>query len=87
MADNEICLSYIPTTDMAADGLTKPLGTIKFKRFIEQLGLTDSSDQVGVFKGDDPSCGGGTWAVPRSSPSSRPGPSSLWRPSPSPCGD
>lgn len=30
---------YCPTTDMAADGLTKPLDRIKFKAFIEQMGL------------------------------------------------
>ena len=35
-----INLSYIPITDMVADGLTKPLGKIKFARFIGQMGMT-----------------------------------------------
>jgi len=30
----------IPTADMAADGLTKPLGKTLFKRWIIQMGLT-----------------------------------------------
>ena len=37
--DNEILLTYVPTADMMADGLTKPLGPIKFRRFVQQLGL------------------------------------------------
>jgi hypothetical protein len=36
-------VDYIPTTDMIADGLTKPLQRVAFERFREQLGL---------FKGD-----------------------------------
>lgn len=36
-----IKLLYVPTTEMIADGLTKPLSHIKFYRFIEQLRLTD----------------------------------------------
>ena len=30
---------YCPTADMAADGLTKPLGGVKHKEFVSQLGL------------------------------------------------
>ena len=30
---------YTPTTEQAADGLTKPLGKIMFQRFIKQLRL------------------------------------------------
>ncbi|OQE56069.1 hypothetical protein PENNAL_c0424G01157, partial [Penicillium nalgiovense] len=34
-----ICFKYIPTKEQAADGFTKPLASIMFKRFINQLGL------------------------------------------------
>ena len=36
---NLIQLDYIPTEDMVADGLTKPLLGDKFKSFVKQLGL------------------------------------------------
>ena len=39
---NLIQLDYIPSADMVADGLTKPLPGDKFKRFITQLGLQRS---------------------------------------------
>lgn len=39
--EGRIELTYIPTEDMVADGLTKPLSHVKFHRFIEQLRLTD----------------------------------------------
>jgi hypothetical protein len=39
-AKGKINVSYIPTTDMVADGLTKPLGRIAFDRFRELLGIT-----------------------------------------------
>ena len=35
----QIQLEYIPTTDMAADGMTKPLGRVKFQRFSDMLGM------------------------------------------------
>ncbi len=34
-----IKLEYRPTSEMIADGLTKPLGPGQFKRFVEQLGM------------------------------------------------
>ncbi|KAJ6102323.1 Reverse transcriptase RNA-dependent DNA polymerase [Penicillium sp. IBT 16267x] len=33
-------LIFIPTTEMAADGLTKPLATTAFRRFVDMVGLT-----------------------------------------------
>lgn len=36
---NLIQLNYLPTDDMVADGLTKPLVGDKFKNFVELLGL------------------------------------------------
>ena len=36
---NLIQLDYMPTEDMVADGLTKPLLGDKFKGFVKQLGL------------------------------------------------
>ena len=33
---------YIPTTDIAADGMTKPLSRVAFGRFKEQMGLVCS---------------------------------------------
>jgi len=38
-ANGGIKLAYIPTDRMIADGLTKPLTPIKFRRFVEQIGL------------------------------------------------
>lgn len=38
---NQFQVSYTPTADMVADGLTKILPDQKFKRFVEQLALTD----------------------------------------------
>lgn len=32
-----VCFEYIPTKDMAADGLTKPLGRLKHLEFMKQL--------------------------------------------------
>ncbi|XP_053698938.1 uncharacterized protein LOC128745897 [Sabethes cyaneus] len=37
---NEIQLVYCPTEEMAADILTKPLGTLKQRKFAEMIGMT-----------------------------------------------
>ena len=39
---NQISVNFVPSQDMVADGLTKPLPRQNFKRFIEQLGLESS---------------------------------------------
>jgi hypothetical protein len=39
--DGLVCFIKIPTTEMAADGLTKPLQKVLFKRWITQLGLSE----------------------------------------------
>ena len=36
-----IKIGYIPTQEEAVDGLTKPLGLLQFKTFLEQLGMKD----------------------------------------------
>jgi len=41
-----IAVSYIPTEEMIADGLTKPLAKIVFQKFRRQLGLTTSGNMV-----------------------------------------
>jgi hypothetical protein len=41
--DNTIQLLYLPTIEMVADGLTKPLDQIKHKRFINLLGLQNGA--------------------------------------------
>ena len=35
-------ITYIPTQDMTADGMTKPLGRVAHEKFRRQLGLVDS---------------------------------------------
>jgi hypothetical protein len=35
-------VEYVPTVEMVADGMTKPLGRFAFDRFKSQLGLVDS---------------------------------------------
>jgi hypothetical protein len=40
VSDGTVIIDYIPTQDMIADGLTKPLGPTKFTRFKQQLGMT-----------------------------------------------
>lgn len=37
----KIVVEYVPTNEMVADGLTKPLPRICFKRFVKELGLVD----------------------------------------------
>ena len=43
IADNTIQLLYLPTIEIVADGLIKPLDQIKHKRFIDLLGLQNGS--------------------------------------------
>jgi hypothetical protein len=38
-AKGKVKVSYIPTTDIVADGLTKPLQRVAFEKFKSQLGL------------------------------------------------
>ena len=45
IADGQILLDYVPTGDMAADGLTKGLTGEKHKRFLSLLGLKDRRSQ------------------------------------------
>jgi len=40
-ARKRIAVSYIPTTDMVADGMTKPLDRIAFQRFKDLMGMTE----------------------------------------------
>lgn len=37
-------VDYIPTDEMIADGMTKPLQRVKFERFKEQMGLMTARD-------------------------------------------
>ncbi len=39
---NQILVNFVPSQDIVADGLTKPLPRQNFKRFIKQLGLESS---------------------------------------------
>ena len=39
--DGTIKLIYVPTTEMTADGLTKPLVGQEFKKFIRLLGMSE----------------------------------------------
>ena len=39
---NQIKVEYVPSQEMVADGLTKPLPKQNFKRFLSQLGLASS---------------------------------------------
>src|SRR5204863_5534208 len=39
-AQKRIAVSYIPTTDMVVDGMTKPLDQIAFQRFKDLMGMT-----------------------------------------------
>jgi hypothetical protein len=37
---------YVPSADMIADGLTKPLSTGNWNRFLDQIGLVDVRDRI-----------------------------------------
>lgn len=43
---SRIKVDYKPTTDMVADGLTKPLSGPAFQQFVKQIGLTDISSKL-----------------------------------------
>ncbi|KAJ5501111.1 Reverse transcriptase RNA-dependent DNA polymerase [Penicillium freii] len=43
ISSSSVALQYVATQQQAADGLTKPLGTTAFHRFVDQLGLRPSS--------------------------------------------
>ena len=45
-----VTLLYIPTEDMLADVLTKPIPREKHVRLVEEMGLHSSSSAVGVLK-------------------------------------
>ena len=38
-----VALEYLPTEEMVADGLTKPLGKEKFKQFVKLMGMTTAT--------------------------------------------
>jgi Reverse transcriptase (RNA-dependent DNA polymerase) len=46
-ARKRIAVSYIPTTDMVADGMTKPLDRIAFQRFKDLMGMTRKDNAQG----------------------------------------
>jgi len=50
VAVGSINLVYVPTEDMAADVLTKPLGRNTHLRMVRLLGLTSASSAVGVLE-------------------------------------
>ena len=37
-------ITYVPTTEMIADGMTKPLARMAFERFKRLLGLVEKGD-------------------------------------------
>ncbi len=37
-------ITYVPTTEMIADGMTKPLARMTFERFKGLLGLVEKGD-------------------------------------------
>ena len=41
-----ICVDYMPSGEMLADGLTKPIINTSFDQFVQQLGLVDVSDRL-----------------------------------------
>jgi hypothetical protein len=46
--NGEIIISSVPTQDQVADGLTKPLSWIAFKKFVSGLGLTTLDREMGI---------------------------------------
>ena len=50
IAEGAIQISYVPTKDMIADGLTKPLPWISFRRFIDQMNMTIAPEASNQFK-------------------------------------
>jgi len=44
--DGKITVQWVPTTDMPADGFTKPLSAEKHSHFVRQLGLVDISARI-----------------------------------------
>lgn len=44
--DGKITVQWVPTTDMPADGFTKPLLAEKHSHFMKQLGLVDISLRI-----------------------------------------
>jgi hypothetical protein len=44
--DGKVTVQWVPTTDMPADGFTKPLSAEKHSQFRKQLGLVDISSQI-----------------------------------------
>ncbi|KAF4132787.1 hypothetical protein GN958_ATG18085 [Phytophthora infestans] len=61
--EHEIRIQYCPTSEMVADHFTKPLGTIKFKYFRDELGVrrvgvldqNEASNPIGQRSGDSSS--------------------------------
>ncbi|OAQ60061.1 transcription factor AFT domain-containing protein [Purpureocillium lilacinum] len=47
---NKIMMEYKPTADMAADGVTKAIGSPGFRRFVQQIGLTVSFEQLSQWR-------------------------------------
>lgn len=48
--EGRIELSYIPTEDMIADGLTKPLVPVKFFNFLKQMGMLETDSPQALLK-------------------------------------
>jgi hypothetical protein len=46
--EKRVAFSYVKTTKLAADGLTKPLNGAKHAAFVQQLGLEDWSTRTPV---------------------------------------
>ena len=44
--DGKVAVKWVPTTDMPADGFTKPLAAEKHSHFVRQLGLVDIAPRI-----------------------------------------